>query len=109
MIQNQPSFAARKSTAIYRGEVNRNDQIKKAAASGPISRHHHFPEIDIKDIFWSAALAQWIHRHLPSCCPGFESQAHNQRFNQFILDLCHAEKTKKEAGIGPFLKTFFIS
>ena len=30
-----------------------------------------------------AAVAQWIHLHFPSCCPGFESQAHNLRFYQF--------------------------
>ena len=46
---------------------------------------------------------QWICQHLPSCCPGFKSQAHHLRFRQFI-DLCNAERTKinkKEAGIGP--------
>ena len=41
-----------------------------------------------------AAIAQWIHLHLSSCCPGFESQAHHQCFNQFKFGCCRAEKTK---------------
>ena len=32
-----------------------------------------------------AAVAQWIHSRLPSCHPGFESQAHHLRFFQFKL------------------------
>ena len=31
---------------------------------------------------------------LPSCCPRFESQAHNLCFYQFRFELCHVEKTK---------------
>ena len=38
-----------------------------------------------------ATIAQWIRLRLS---PGFESQAHHQRFYQFIFDLCHVEKTK---------------
>ena len=34
-----------------------------------------------------AAIAQWIHLRLPSCCPGFESQAHNLHFYEFIFEL----------------------
>ena len=51
-----------------------------------------------------AAIVQWIRLPLPSCRPGFESQAHHLRFHRFI-ELCNVEKTKinkKEAGIGPF-------
>ena len=33
-----------------------------------------------------AAIAHWICLHLPSCRPGFESQAHHQCFNQFIFE-----------------------
>ena len=61
-----------------------------------------------------AAIAQWISLRLPSCCPGFESQAHHLCFFQFILFklyICHlnwnVKTTKiniKQAGIGPFLK-----
>ena len=61
-----------------------------------------------------AAIAQWIRLRLPSCCPGFESQAHHLCFFQFILFklyFCHLNlnvKTtkinKKEVGIGPFLR-----
>ena len=51
-----------------------------------------------------AAIVQWIRLPLPSCRPGFESQAHHLRFHRFI-ELCNVEKTKinkKEAGIGTF-------
>ena len=43
---------------------------------------------------WGATIAQWIRLCLPSCYPGFESQARDQRFYQFIFDFCHIEKTK---------------
>ena len=51
--------------------------------------------------------AATAHLHFPSCCPGFESQAHHQCFYQFKFELCHANNTKineKDAGIGPFKK-----
>ena len=32
-----------------------------------------------------AAIAPWFHLHLPSCGPGFKSQAHHLRFFQFVL------------------------
>ena len=47
-------------------------------------------------------MAQWIRLLLPSCRPGFESQAHHLNFYK-----CNVVKTKineKEAGIGPFFK-----
>ena len=56
-----------------------------------------------------ATIAQWIHLRLPSCHPGFESQAHHLCFYHFIFELCCVEKTKihqKEARIDP-LKKFF--
>ena len=40
-----------------------------------------------------AAIAQWICLRLPSCRPGFESQAHHLCFHRFI-ELCNVEKTK---------------
>ena len=43
---------------------------------------------------WGATIAQWICLHLPSCRPGFESQAHHLCLNQFIFEMCHVEKTK---------------
>ena len=51
------------------------------------------------------AIAQWIRLRLPSCHPGFKSQAHHLRYHQFI-ELFNVEKTKikKEAVIGPFYK-----
>ena len=45
-----------------------------------------------------AAIAQWIRPIRP---PGFESQAHHLRFSQFVFAMCHVEKKKTEAGIGP--------
>ena len=51
-----------------------------------------------------AAIAQWIRLCLPSRRPGFNSQAQDQHFYQFIFELRHVEKTKmnrKEIGIGP--------
>ena len=41
------------------------------------------PVTDIPDNYpfqRGAAIAQWIHLHLPSCCPGFESPAYHLHF-----------------------------
>ena len=54
-----------------------------------------------------AAIAPWFCLRLPSCGPGFESQAHHLRFFQFVLLKLYRENNEnkqKEAGIGPFLK-----
>ena len=56
-----------------------------------------------------AAVAQWIRSRLPSCRPGFESQAHHLCFFNLNLNLnCNVLKRRKEtekgAGIGLFLK-----
>ena len=54
-----------------------------------------------------AAIAPWFRLRLPSCSPGFESQAHHLRFFQFVLLKLYRENNKnkqKEAGIGPFFK-----
>ena len=55
-----------------------------------------------------AAIAQWIRLHLPSCRPGFESQAHHLCFFNLYLSFeleCEKNENKqKEAGIGPFFK-----
>ena len=65
------------------------------------------------NIVMGAAIAQWIHLRLPSCRPGFDSQACHQRFFsiivKFVLYLSmQCEKrtkiNKKEAGFGPFKK-----
>ena len=37
--------------------------------------------------FGGAAVAQWIRSRLPSCRPGFESQAHHLHFFQFEFKL----------------------
>ena len=56
-----------------------------------------------------AAIAQWICLRLPSCCPGFESQAHHLHFYnlQYLCYICHVERTKinkKRPGLVHFLK-----
>ena len=55
-------------------------------------------------------IAPWFRLRLPSCGPGFESQAHHLRFFQFVLLKLYRENNEnnenkqKEAGTGPFLK-----
>ena len=58
-----------------------------------------------------AAIAQWNHQRLPSCGPGFKSQAHQLRFLIYIVQIiylslewdCEKNKNKeKVAGIGQF-------
>ena len=60
-----------------------------------------------------AAIAQWIRLRLPSCRPGFESQAHHLCFFNlylsFELECEKNENQQKEAMIGPFLKKNNIS
>ena len=48
-------------------------------------------------LLWGAAIAQWIRLRLPSCCPGFDSQA---------CHLCLFKK-KKRKKIGHFSVTRF--
>ena len=52
-----------------------------------------------------AALAPWFRLRLPSCGPGFKSQALHLCFFQFVLLKLYRvnnENKQKEAGIGPF-------
>ena len=63
----------------------------------------------IRNRTWGAAIAPWFRLRLPSCGPGFESQAHDLCFFQFVLlklllELEKNENKQKEAGIGPYLK-----
>ena len=55
---------------------------------------------------WGAAIAQWNCLRIPSCRPGFESQAAIFAFSfiVFVLYLsCEKSQNKqKEAGFGPF-------
>ena len=63
-------------------------------------------------IAWGAAIAQWIRLHLPSCCPGFESQAHHLCFHKFVKKLCNVEKTKinkKRPRLAHLKKNIFIA
>ena len=56
---------------------------------------------------WVAAIAPWFCLRLPSCGPGFESQAHHLCFFNLYYWNCNEKImkiNKKEAGIGPFLK-----
>ena len=54
-----------------------------------------------------AAIAPWFCLRLPSCGPGFESQAHHPCFFQFVLLKFYRENDEnkqKEAGIGLFFR-----
>ena len=42
----------------------------------------------------AAAIAQWIRLRLPSCSPGFKSQAHRVCFYLFIFELCNVKMRK---------------
>ena len=49
----------------------------------------------LKSIANSAVIAQWIRMCLPSCVPGFESQAQHPRFAFFNLNLnSNVKRTK---------------
>ena len=56
-----------------------------------------------------ASIAQWIHLHLSSYVPRFESQAQHLRFFQFVIELwCQNNENKqKDAWIAP-LKNFLV-
>ena len=54
----------------------------------------------LKIVLGGAAVAQWIRLRLPSCRPGFKSQAHHLRFFQFKFEIEHVEKTKINRKIG---------
>ena len=57
-----------------------------------------------------AAIAPWFRLRLPSCGPGFESQALHLWFYQFVLLKLYRENNEikqKEAGIGPFFEKNF--
>ena len=61
-----------------------------------------------------AAMAPWFHLCLPSCGPGFESQAQHLCFFQFVLlklllELEKNENKQKEVGIGPYLKKIYCA
>ena len=58
-------------------------------------------------ILWASTIDPRFCLRLPSCCPGFESQAHHLRFYQFIFELCDVKRTKinkKGAGNGPRIR-----
>ena len=40
-----------------------------------------------KHLFMGAAIAHWVHLPLPSCSPGFESQAQQQRFVSICIEI----------------------
>ena len=46
-------------------------------------------------IRWGAAKAQWIRLGLPSCRPGFESQAYHLSFYKFIIVSCGGDENKR--------------
>ena len=64
-----------------------------------------------------STIAQWIRLCLPSCCPGFNSQARHLCFyhnSQICAIFVHAmweknENKQREAEIGPFFKKNLLS
>ena len=59
------------------------------------------------ELEWVGAIAPRFCLRLPSCGPGFESQAHHLCFFQFVLLKLYQENNEnkqKEARIGPYLK-----
>ena len=69
------------------------------------------PVVNVINFFFWEVAAPWFRLHLPSCGPGFESQALHLRFFQFVLLKLYQENNEnkqKEAGIGPFKKNFFL-
>ena len=69
------------------------------------------PNSALKYSLWVAAIAPWFRLRLPSCVPGFDSQALHLRFFQFVLLKLYRENNEnkqKEAGIGPFKKNIVI-
>ena len=50
-------------------------------------KERHTKRWEVRDKCRGAIIAQWIGIRLPSCCPGFESQANHIGFNQIILEL----------------------
>ena len=62
-------------------------------------------------VSWGATIAQWIRLRLPSCRPGFESQACHLRFFIYLCYICHVKRTKinkKRPGLA-HLKNMLVS
>ena len=83
-------------------------QPKKYLLTKWPNRNHIFN----KKLTFFGGAAQWNSLRLPSCCPGFESQANHLSFISFIVKFvlylslfCEKNENKqKEAGFGPFFK-----
>ena len=53
-----------------------------------------------------AAIPQWIRLRIPSCRPGFESQAYHLSFYSFIIVSCRKDENKqKRPGLAHLKKT----
>ena len=59
--------------------------IKKVRTRAVNYLRHRSPDVGIKVAPGGPAIAQWIRPCLPSCSPGFKSQAHHLSFSQFIF------------------------
>ena len=57
----------------------------------------------VKIIIKGDAIAQWIRLLLPSCHPGFESQALVNVYLNCVMEMEKTKTNKKVAGNGPFL------
>ena len=78
----------------------------------PLSEYSLIRELKRSHLVRGAAIAQWIHLHLPFCRPRFKSQAHHLCFFSFLfkfvlylyLHCVKNENKQKEAGYGPVIK-----
>ena len=43
-----------------------------------------------------AAIAQWIHLHLPPCRPGFKCQAYHLSFYKFKIVSCGKDENERK-------------
>ena len=60
---------------------------------------------------WVAAIAPWFRLRLPSCGPGFESQAHHLCFFQFVLLKLYQENNEnkqKRPELAHFYKIYIM-
>ena len=97
-----------------RHNSNKKTGGQDAFKFGPNKSMSFHWEFDTKNrcFSWGAAITQWIRLRLPSCHPGFDSQADHLNFYHLLPNLCticpcsvkRTKINKKEAWYDPFKK-----
>ena len=70
------------------------------------------PYFALNSVAMGAAVAQWIRQRLPSCGPGFKSQAHHPHcYSQILYSICHCTEkrtkiNKKRPGLASNISKF---